>query len=268
MSGDSSSSPSASGTSATAETTLAIADVTAGYGPVSVLKDVSLRVGSGQITALLGPNGAGKTTLLKTVAGLIRPRSGQISLGGERIDALAPHRRVGKGLCFIPEGRGIFRTLSVRDNLRMQVPPGQSQSAQALDRALTAFPPLRDRLDVAAGNLSGGQQQMLALARAYVSGPRMIMVDEASMGLAPLVVDAIFDALTMLARSGVAMLIVEQYVTRALALADQVVLLNKGTVTYSGPKSGLEEGSIWSSYIGVEHAGQPPSGSPRGPEGM
>lgn len=231
---------------------LEIADVSVGYGPVAVLKDVSLRLGSGQITALLGPNGAGKTTLLKTVAGLLKPGSGSINLYGQRIDALPPHRRAANGLCFIPEGRGIFRSLSVRDNLRMQLPADERRPAEAMEAALAAFPVLGERLDVAAGNLSGGQQQMVALARAYLNRPSVILVDEASIGLAPLVVDEIFDALGKLARTGVAMLIVEQYVSRALALADQVVLLNKGTVTYDGPRSGLAESTIWRSYLGTD----------------
>jgi branched-chain amino acid transport system ATP-binding protein len=233
---------------------LEITDVDAGYGPVSVLHGVSLRVERGGITALLGPNGAGKTTLLRTTAGLLKPRSGTITLHGQRIDGLAPHQRAGRGLCFVPEGRGIFRGLTVRDNLRMQVRAGEPRPAEAMDAALTAFPVLGDRLDLPAGNLSGGQQQMVALARAYVSRPSVIVVDEASIGLAPLVVDEIFEALTALARSGVAMLIVEQYISRALALADHVVLINKGTVTYHGPRAGLAESSIVSSYLGTDTA--------------
>lgn len=189
---------------------------------------------------------------VEAAAGLIKPLSGQIRWHGEPIDAIPPHRRAAKGLCLIPEGRGIFPTLSVRENLRMQIRADEPNPPEAMDRALAAFSILGDRLNVAAGNLSGGQQQMVALARAFISRPSVILVDEASMGLAPLVVDAIFKALEILASSGVAMLIVEQYISRALALADQLVLLNKGKVTYSGPKSGLAEDSIWSSYLGTD----------------
>jgi branched-chain amino acid transport system ATP-binding protein len=232
-------------------------DVTAGYGATTVLRGVSLHVRPGQICALLGPNGAGKTTLLRTAAGLLRPEKGTVRLNGEAVNKQPPNRRARAGLCLIPEGRGIFRSLTVKDNLRLQLRIGEKNQRAAIDRALDVFPALRDRLGSVAGNLSGGQQQMVALARGYVSEPRVILVDEASMGLAPLVVEEIFQALHALARSGVAMVVVEQYIARALAMADVVVLLHKGSVSYTGPADAVDERMLLHDYLGVQEASAP-----------
>ncbi|ADB50562.1 ABC transporter ATP-binding protein [Conexibacter woesei] len=232
--------------------------VDAGYGTTTVLRDLSLRVRPGQVVALLGPNGAGKTTTLRAAAGTVRPAGGQVRLFGQDVTPLAPHRRARAGLCLIPEGRGIFRSLTVRENLRLHdVAIGGDGRGEALERALDAFPDLESRLDHHAGHLSGGQQQMLALARAYVARPRVILLDEVSMGLAPLIVEQIFTALRDLAATGVAMLIVEQYVAQALDLADHVVLLNKGAVTYDGSPSGLDQDALLAGYLGVDF-GQAP----------
>lgn len=226
--------------------------VRAGYGTTTVLREVSFQVGAGQVVALLGPNGAGKTTVLRTASGLIRPTAGRVRLDDIDVSRQAPHRRAARGLCLIPEGRGVFKSLTVRENLRLQVPAGRSKSEDGIDRALTVFPALTGRMSVPAGHLSGGQQQMLALARAYVTNPRVILLDEVSMGLAPRVVDEMFDALRTLAGAGTALLIVEQYVTRAMAMADSVVLLNKGTITYDGPPSQLDEQAVLQGYLGVD----------------
>lgn len=228
--------------------------VTAGYGPTTVLRDVSFRVNSGTVVALLGPNGAGKTTTLRAAAGIVRPQTGTVSLDGADVTKAPIHRRASSGLCLIPEGRGIFRSLTVKENLRMQLPKGRSSSSP-FDDVLSVFPILGKRLGQHAGQLSGGQQQMLALARAYLTRPRVIMLDEVSMGLAPLVVDEIFEALDALAKTGVAMVLVEQYVTRALAMADQVVLLNKGSVAYDGAPDELDETEVLRGYLGVEFEG-------------
>jgi branched-chain amino acid transport system ATP-binding protein len=225
--------------------------VSAGYGTTTVLREVSFQVRPGQVVALLGPNGAGKTTVLRTASGIVRPMSGIVSLDGGDLGKQAPHRRAARGLCLIPEGRGIFKSLTVRENLRLQVPAGESKTDEAIGRALTVFPALADRMKDAVGHLSGGQQQMLSLARAYVTNPRVILLDEVSMGLAPRVVDEMFQALRTLAATGTAMLIVEQYVTRAMAMADTVVLLNKGTVSYDGPPSELDEQAVLQGYLGV-----------------
>jgi branched-chain amino acid transport system ATP-binding protein len=229
---------------------LRLSDVTAGYGEHIVLRGVSLSVASGRVVALLGPNGAGKTTVLRTASGIIRAASGRIELGGIDVGNQAANRRARDGVCLIPEGRGIFRSLTVRENLRLHSAPGQPKPAGALELVLTVFPALAGRLKESAGRLSGGQQQMLALARAYVTEPKIILLDEVSMGLAPRVVDEVFQALHDLARTGVAMLLVEQYVTRALEMADQVVLLDKGTVSYDGPPSGLDEEAVLRGYLG------------------
>jgi len=232
---------------------LSLSHLTAGYGETTVLRDVNFDVPAGKVVALLGPNGAGKTTLLKTATGLIRPSAGQVIIDGVDVTNTPANHRARDGLCLIPEGRGVFPNLSVRENIRMYE-PDRSKSARnaALDRAVTAFPQLRDKLDVAAGDLSGGQQQMLALTRSYLSNPKLILLDEVSMGLAPLVIDEIFAYLDRLAASGATLLLVEQYVHRALAMADIVLLLSQGQVVYEGGPSGLDEHQVLERYLGVD----------------
>jgi branched-chain amino acid transport system ATP-binding protein len=236
-----------------AEPVLRVSNITAGYGRSTVLRDVSIDVPPGCIVALLGPNGAGKTTLLRTVAGLLRPASGAVWLNGAEVTRSAPHQRARAGLCLIPEGRGIFRNLTVRENLRMQVPPGAKGTAKdSLEQVLSTFPVLRDRLGQTAGTMSGGQQQLLALARCYLTSPRVVLLDEVSMGLAPKVVDEIFAAIVTLASSGAALVLVEQYVNRALELASRAVLLDRGMVAYAGPTRDLDEAAVLRGYLGVD----------------
>jgi branched-chain amino acid transport system ATP-binding protein len=225
-------------------------NVTAGYGATTVLRDVTFTIRPGQVVALLGPNGAGKTTALRTATGIVRPTSGRITLDGEDVSDQAPHDRAARGLCLIPEGRGIFRSLTVSENLRLQGGTRSRALSEHAERALAVFPALKTRLNDPAGRLSGGQQQMVALARAYVSQPKVILLDEVSMGLAPLVVDEMFVALQGLAAEGIAMLLVEQYVTRAMEMANRVVLLNKGAVSYDGPPSELDEQAVVRGYLG------------------
>jgi branched-chain amino acid transport system ATP-binding protein len=226
---------------------LELRDLTAGFGDLIVLRQVSLSVRSGSAVALLGPNGAGKTTLLRLAAGLMRPRSGAILIRGEDVTRRAAHERARRGLCLIPEGRGIFRNLTVRENLRLSVPPWRKAG---IDEALEAFPILRDRLGQAAGTMSGGQQQMLALARCYLAKPSIVLLDEVSMGLAPRIVDQIFESLAALAEAGIALLLVEQYVERALEMVDMVNLLNRGRITHTGPAAGLRHEAILEHYMG------------------
>ena len=226
--------------------------VVAGYGTTTVLQGVTFQVCPGEVVALLGPNGAGKTTALRTASGLVPPTSGTVSISGVDVRKEAPHRRSDRGLCLIPEGRGVFKSLSVRENLRLQIPRGESSPEDAIERALAVFPALGTRMKLAAGHLSGGQQQMLSLARAYITRPKVILLDEVSLGLAPIVVDEMFQALRSLSTTGVGMLIVEQYVTRAMEMADVVVLLSKGVVSYDGPPSGLDEQAVLQGYLGVE----------------
>ncbi|HEX3611114.1 MAG TPA: ABC transporter ATP-binding protein [Sporichthyaceae bacterium] len=224
-------------------------DIHAGYSGTQVLRGVDLKIPPSSVVALLGPNGAGKTTLLRVATGLLKPTGGSMLIDGEDVTGLAPHKLVAKGVCHVPEGRGIFRSLSVRDNLLLQATKGDE--AAALDRAVTAFPRLGERMSQQAGTMSGGEQQMLALARAYVQQPRFVLLDEVSMGLAPKIVDELFEFLAMLARSGASLLLVEQYVARALAVADYVFLLNRGEVVFSGQPQELDADALAERYVGA-----------------
>ena len=220
-----------------------------GYGRSTVLRDVSVTVPLGSVTALLGPNGAGKTTLLRAISGLLAPTRGRISLFGEDMTTLSAHRRFERGLCHVPEGRGVFRSLTVRANLIMQSRRGHER--EALEKAVTSFQILGERIRQVAGTLSGGEQQMLAMAAAYVRDARVILVDEASLGLAPLVVDAIFGFLERVSGDGTSLLIVDQFVTRALAMASTAYVLRQGSVVYSGPADQLADTDVFGSYIGA-----------------
>jgi branched-chain amino acid transport system ATP-binding protein len=231
---------------------LEIQNLTGGYGDTVVLRDVSMSVPDSAVVALLGPNGAGKTTTLRMASGLARPKQGSISLGGEDITRLSPYQRSRRGLCLIPEGRGIFPSLTVRENLTLYVPKGRQR--EAYERAVDTFPVLGDRRSQIAGTLSGGEQQMLALVRAYIANPKLVLVDEASLGLAPLVVNAIFEFIERIAGEGVSLLIVEQYITRALELASVVYLLHQGQIVYSGPSAGLDEEQVFAMYTGAAAA--------------
>jgi branched-chain amino acid transport system ATP-binding protein len=229
---------------------LEIEGVTAGYGDTVVLRDVSLSVPDSSVVALLGPNGAGKTTLLRAASGLIKPMSGRVVLAGEDVTGRRPYYMSRKGLCHLPEGRGIFPSLTVRDNLILQSAKGKE--VVSIEKAVAAFPVLGSRIKQFAGSLSGGEQQMLALVRTFLAEPKIVVVDEASLGLAPIVVDRIFATLKQIADSGTSLLIVEQYVTRALDLADSVYLLNRGQVVYSGPASEVQSDELFERYLGVE----------------
>ena len=228
---------------------LELRDVTGGYGQTTVLRGVSITVPASGVVALLGPNGAGKTTLLKTVSGFLRPSSGSIRLFGNDAAGVAPYRRFQEGLCHVPEGRGVFRSLTVRENLIMQSRKGEE--AEAISQACEVFPALGRRIGNAAGTLSGGEQQMLAMATAYVRSPRLIMVDEASLGLAPLVVDQIFEFMKRVAQEGKALLIVDQFASRALALAGTAYVLSRGSITYSGSAKELGQAELLSQYMGT-----------------
>jgi branched-chain amino acid transport system ATP-binding protein len=227
---------------------LELRGIDAGYGEHTVLRDVSLTVPPGTVVAVLGPNGAGKTTLLRVASGLLRPSAGAVLLAGEDVTRAQPYARARRGLCHVPEGRGIYPTLTVRENLVLHSRKGEE--AAALDRATSAFPVLGGKMRQPAGQLSGGQQQMLSLVRAYLTDPKVVLIDEASMGLAPVVVDKIFEFLGEIAASGTALLIVEQYVSRALALAGRVYLLNKGGVVFTGQPADIAD-DLFVHYLGT-----------------
>jgi branched-chain amino acid transport system ATP-binding protein len=229
---------------------LEVRNITAGYGDVTVLWDVSLLAPTGSAVALLGPNGAGKTTLLRTICGLLKPASGQILLDGEDVTGLRMNQLSRRGVCLIPEGRGIFPSLTLKENLSLFAPRGKTK--ETFEKAAASFPILGSRLNQTAGSLSGGEQQMLAIIRAYISNPSLVLVDEASIGLAPLVVDALFTFLSEVAKQDTTLVIVEQYVTRALELADTVYLLNRGRVAFSGRSNELSGEEIFERYLGVE----------------
>jgi branched-chain amino acid transport system ATP-binding protein len=229
---------------------LELENITAGYGDTVVLRDVSLSVPDAKVVALLGPNGAGKTTLLRVASGLIKPMSGKVVLNGEDVTGKRPFYMSRRGMCNLPEGRGIFPSLTVRDNLILQSPKGKESAT--IEKATEAFPALATRLKQLAGSLSGGEQQMLALVRTYASEPKIVVVDEASLGLAPIIVDRIFETLGQIAATGVSVLLVEQYVTRALELADTACLLNRGEVVFTGPAKELRGDEIFERYFGIE----------------
>jgi branched-chain amino acid transport system ATP-binding protein len=228
---------------------LELRGVSAGYSTGTVLRDIDLTVPDHTVVALLGPNGAGKTTLLRVASGLIKPTSGQVLVDGVDMTGRAPYQLSRLGVCHVPEGRAVFPGMSVFDNLRLQAPP--SVDHRAVARATEVFPQLKGRLNQRAGSLSGGEQQMVALAHAYAAEPKTVLLDEVSMGLAPKIVDEIFGHLKHLAAGGAALLLVEQYVSRALALADYVYILKKGQVTFAGEPSELRSGEILESYLGV-----------------
>jgi branched-chain amino acid transport system ATP-binding protein len=228
---------------------LEIKNVTAGYADTVVLRDVTMALPDAQVVALLGPNGAGKTTLLRAASGLIQLMHGQVILGGEDMTGKPARDFARKGLCHLPEGRGIFPSLTVRENLVLQSPKGSEHAS--IEKAVQSFPAIGTRLKRQAGSLSGGEQQMLALMRAFVSNPKIVVVDEASLGLAPMMVDQIFETLQQFVDAGAALLLVEQYVTRALDLAHSVFILNRGRIVFSGSSEELRGKDIFDHYLGV-----------------
>ena len=235
---------------------LDVRGITVTYGQIAAVRDLSLVVRPGELVTLLGANGAGKTTTLRTISGLLRPRRGTISFMGKRIDRMSPEQIARAGIAHLPEGRGMFPRLSVAENLRMAgygVGLAMPEYQRRLERALLLFPILKERLGQIAGTLSGGQQQMLAVGRALVTGPKLLMIDELSFGLAPGVVKQLFALLPTITADGTAILLVEQFVGQALAVADSAYVLEKGGVTFAGPARELadREGFVEGSYLGT-----------------
>jgi ABC-type branched-subunit amino acid transport system ATPase component len=233
---------------------LTVRGLEAGYGATRALADVSLEVRPGEMVALIGANGAGKTTLLKTIAGVLRPRAGSIRLDGEEIGGRAPWWVARRGITLVPAGRGIFGDQTVRDNLALGALAAGARAQAAGDpteRALDLFPALRARLGEPAGRLSGGQQQMLALARGLMARPRVLLLDEPSLGLAPLLVREIFDALSRLRAEGLTILLVEQMAAQALALADRAYVLASGRITVAGTAAEVRaDPAVVQAYLG------------------
>jgi len=225
---------------------LELKDVVSGYGQIMAIKGISLRVETGEIVALIGSNGAGKSTTLRTISGLLRPRSGEISFAGRRIDRVPPHQIVSLGISHAPEGRAIFGRLSVMENLRLGAYQRKSAAEinADLDRVLALFPRLRERLKQDGGTLSGGEQQMLAIARALMARPRILLLDEPSMGLSPVLVETIFRTIIAINREGTTILLVEQNAAMALQVAQRGYVLESGAVALEASAKELRESDI------------------------
>jgi len=223
------------------------------YGRILALKGVSLRVETGEITALVGGNGAGKTTLLRCLSGVQPVSGGRVTFHGEDITAWSPHRRVAAGIAQSPEGRQVFGPLSVEDNLCLGAfRRGRADTEAGLDRVFDMFPILKEKRALQAAGLSGGQQQMLAIGRALMSQPRLLLLDEPSMGLAPVLVDQILDAVVALKRAGVTVLLVEQNANAALAIADRGYVIETGRIAHGGTGAALlHDPAVREAYLGV-----------------
>lgn len=232
---------------------LQVQDLKASYGRVAAIRGLSLEVHEKEIVFLIGPNGAGKSTLLKTISGLRRPESGSISFAGEAIAGLSPEVICRQGLALVPEGRHIFGTLTVAENLSLgaTIRDDRQQIRADLDEVLALFPILRERYGSAAVYLSGGEQQQLAIARAMLQKPRLMMIDEPSLGLAPLVIDQVYDALRKLNDNGMTLLVIEQSTARVADLASRVYVMRNGKIVLHETKSSLGDGSaLTEAYFG------------------
>ncbi len=234
---------------------LEVRDIVTAYGNIEALKGVSLEVQQGSITCLLGPNGAGKTTLMMTTAGILKPKAGSIRFSGDEIAGAAPHAIVTKGVALVPENRLVFPSMTVVENLHAGAYRryNQHEIAADVDRMLTRFPVLKQRAVQDAGTLSGGEQQMLSVARALMSRPKLLLMDEPSLGLAPLIVEEIFRIIAELHREGATIFLVEQNAHMALTVANHFYLIEQGRVTFSGvPGSLAEDEVIKRAYLGSD----------------
>lgn len=231
----------------------AVKGLGAGYGDAQVLWDVSLEVGDGEIVALIGSNGAGKSTLLGAISGLVDVWSGSVCFAGRELGRLAPDQIVGAGVVQVPQARRLFGSLTVRENLLMGAYLRTDKEVEAdLERVLALLPRLRERYDYLAGRLSGGEQQMVAIARGLMARPKVLLIDEMSLGLAPVLVDQLLEILQQIHASGVAILMVEQDVQTALEFAQRAYVLETGRITLSGPAHALlDDPSVKKAYLGV-----------------
>ena len=234
---------------------LEVDHVHAFYGQIEALKGISLTVEQGEIVTLIGANGAGKSTTLKTISGLLRPREGSVRMNGTDLKNDPPHRIVEKGVVQVPEGRRVFGRLTVMENLEMGAFSRSDRDgiAASLERVFTLFPRLRERRSQVAGTLSGGEQQMLATGRALMADPKLLLMDEPSMGLAPVLVDSIFDTIQELHRAGTTILLVEQNARAALTVADRGYVLQTGEIIISGSAEELRTNeTVQKAYLGID----------------
>ena len=233
------------------ETLLKVEGINVYYGAIHAIKDISFQVNQGEIVTLIGANGAGKTTTLQTVSGLLRSKTGSILFDGQDINTVSTDKLVGRGLAQVPEGRRVFLQMSVEENLEMGAYLHKKPTREELKDIFTRFPRLQERRDQVAGTLSGGEQQMLAMGRALISHPKLLMLDEPSMGLAPILVGQIFAIIRELHQSGTTILLVEQNAEMALQVADRAYVLESGKIALSGTGHELAESdSIKKAYLG------------------
>ncbi|TWI35765.1 ABC transporter ATP-binding protein [Paracoccus sulfuroxidans] len=233
---------------------LTLENIDAGYGPTTILQDVSLDVKEGEIVTIVGANGAGKTTTLRTIVGQIKPRAGKISFMGEDITRLPAHEVVDRGIILVPEGRQLFPDMTVRENLQMGTyrKAARDNQEQRLEEVLSLFPRVRERLDQNASSLSGGEQQMVAIARGMMAKPRILMFDEPSLGLAPIVVSQVFDVVRQIAATGTTVLIVEQNVFTTLKVAHRGYVLENGRVVLADTSEALlKNDHVRRAYLGI-----------------
>jgi branched-chain amino acid transport system ATP-binding protein len=229
---------------------LELRDVHAAYGRIEVLHGVTLVVPPGCVFALLGPNGAGKSTTLKVASGRMAPTTGCVHVAGSHVNGVAPEKLVRAGVCSIPEGRGIFPNLTVNENIRMMTYRGGLNAGDVEERAFTRFPKLGDRRTQLAGTMSGGEQQMLAMARALATDPSLLLLDEISMGLAPLIVAELYELVGQLASEGISILVVEQFARTALAIADYAAIMLHGRITRVGQPQDITD-EVSAAYLGA-----------------
>ncbi len=233
---------------------LELAGVTAGYGHFTALWDVSLRVAAGEAVAVVGPNGAGKTTLMRVISGLVPPRRGTLAFEGESVGRRPAHEMVARGIAHVPEGRRLFPRLTVADNLKMGafLPRARRAYGESLERVYGLFPALAERRHQRAGSLSGGEQQMLAIGRALMSRPKLILLDEPSLGLAPVMVLRVFELVRQVREEGYTILVVEQNVRQVLKLVDRAYLLEVGRIRMEGRADALsDQDFVRKAYVGI-----------------
>jgi branched-chain amino acid transport system ATP-binding protein len=232
---------------------LEVKNIQVAYGKIVAVKDISIDVKQGEIVTLIGSNGAGKSTTLRTISGLIKPKSGEILFNGKRIDGVPGHEIVGMGICHSPEGRRIFPRMTVKENLELGAFLRNDKTAvnADMDRVLELFPRLKERIKQTAGTMSGGEQQMLAVSRALMGDPKLLLLDEPSMGLAPVLVELIFDTIVKIRKQGITILLIEQNATAALEVADRAYVLESGKVKMSGSAKELSsDDKVTKAYLG------------------